>query len=107
MGGKSTLLRQVCLACVLAQVGGWVPAEDLELSPVDSVFVRMGARDRIMLGQSTFFVELAETSAALNRCGVCRRVFVVQLRGVDPAWCLWSGNLFTDYLAETVTGTLQ
>eukprot|EP00887_Chlorella_sp_A99_P007330 scaffold2.g7330.t1 len=67
MGGKSTLMRQVCLAALMAQVGACVPAESLELTPVDAVFVRMGARDRIMLGQSTFFVELSETSAALNR----------------------------------------
>mgnify|MGYP001810939492 CR=1 FL=1 len=48
-----------------------MPADSLELSPADAVFVRMGARDRIMLGQSTFFVELSETSAALHRCGGC------------------------------------
>ena len=49
--GKSTLLRQVCLAALLAQIGAWVPAESLELTPVDAVFVRMGARDAIMSGQ--------------------------------------------------------
>lgn len=67
MGGKSTLMRQVCLAAVAAQIGAWVPAESLELTPADAIFVRMGARDRIMLGQSTFFVELSETAAALHR----------------------------------------
>ncbi|KXZ50845.1 hypothetical protein GPECTOR_15g531 [Gonium pectorale] len=67
MGGKSTLLRQVCLATVLAQVGACVPAESLTLSPVDALFVRMGARDSIMTGQSTFFIELAETAAMLAR----------------------------------------
>ena len=67
MGGKSTLMRQVCLATVAAQIGAWIPAEELELSPVDAVFVRMGAKDHIMLGQSTFFVELSETAAALRR----------------------------------------
>ena len=65
MGGKSTLMRQVCLAAVAAQIGAWLPAEEVELTPADAVFVRMGARDRIMLGQSTFFVELSETAAAL------------------------------------------
>lgn len=50
-----------------AQVGAFVPADSLELTPVDAAFVRMGARDRIMLGQSTFLVELSETSAALHR----------------------------------------
>ena len=42
MGGKSTLLRQTCLAALLAHVGAWVPAESLRLSPVDALFVRMG-----------------------------------------------------------------
>ena len=44
MGGKSTLLRQVCLATVLAQIGAWVPAEALTMTAMDGVFVRMGAR---------------------------------------------------------------
>ncbi|KAK1294157.1 DNA mismatch repair protein MSH6 [Acorus calamus] len=52
MGGKSTLLRQVCLAVILAQLGADVPAESFELSPVDRIFVRMGARDHIMTCQS-------------------------------------------------------
>jgi len=66
MGGKSTLLRQVSLAAVMAQVGAWVPAESLTLSPIDAVYVRMGARDHILAGQSTFMVELSETSAMLR-----------------------------------------
>ena len=45
------MLRQVCLAALLAQAGAWVPAESLELTPVDAIFVRMGARDAIMSGQ--------------------------------------------------------
>ncbi|KAK9282095.1 hypothetical protein L1049_005007 [Liquidambar formosana] len=65
MGGKSTLLRQVCLAVILAQVGADVPAESFELSPVDQIFVRMGAKDHIMAGQSTFLTELSETASML------------------------------------------
>jgi hypothetical protein len=45
------LLLQVCLAALLAHVGAWVPAEEFELTPVDAIFVRMGARDAIMSGQ--------------------------------------------------------
>ncbi|WIA28905.1 hypothetical protein OEZ86_011429 [Tetradesmus obliquus] len=67
MGGKSTLLRQVCLAAVLAQVGAMVPARSLELTPMDGCYVRMGARDAILAGQSTFFIEMAETAAMLGR----------------------------------------
>ncbi|URE02376.1 DNA mismatch repair protein [Musa troglodytarum] len=66
MGGKSTLLRQVCLAVVLAQVGADVPSESFELSPVDRIFVRMGARDNIMSEQSTFLMELSETAGVLG-----------------------------------------
>lgn len=58
---------QVCLAALMAQVGAWVPAQSLTLTPVDAIFVRTGAKDDLMAGQSTFFVELAETAAALNR----------------------------------------
>lgn len=66
MGGKSTLLRQVCLAVILAQVGADVPAEIFEISPVDRIFVRMGAKDHIMAGQSTFLTELSETALMLS-----------------------------------------
>ncbi|OVA16806.1 DNA mismatch repair protein MutS [Macleaya cordata] len=66
MGGKSTLLRQVCIAVILAQLGADVPAEYFELSPVDRIFVRMGAKDHIMSGQSTFLTELSETALMLS-----------------------------------------
>ncbi|KGN45011.1 DNA mismatch repair protein MSH6 [Cucumis sativus] len=66
MGGKSTLLRQVCLSVILAQIGADVPAESFELAPVDRIFVRMGARDQIMSGQSTFLTELSETALMLS-----------------------------------------
>eukprot|EP00892_Ulva_mutabilis_P010533 jgi/Ulvmu1/7852/UM004_0083.1 len=64
-GGKSTLMRQVCLAMLLAQVGAWLPAEEAVMSPADAIFVRMGAKDHIMMGQSTFMVELSETASML------------------------------------------
>ncbi|CAI9105506.1 OLC1v1004437C1 [Oldenlandia corymbosa var. corymbosa] len=66
MGGKSTFLRQVCLAVILAQLGADVPAESFVMSPVDRIFVRMGARDHIMAGQSTFLTELSETASMLS-----------------------------------------
>lgn len=59
-------ILQVCTAALLAQVGAWLPAERVAMSPVDAVFVRMGAKDHIMMGQSTFLVELSETAAMLN-----------------------------------------
>jgi DNA mismatch repair protein MSH6 len=71
MGGKSTLLRQTCLIAILAQIGCFVPADQCILTPFDRIFTRLGASDRILQGQSTFFVELAETAAALR--GATRR----------------------------------
>ncbi|XP_036429508.1 DNA mismatch repair protein Msh6 [Colossoma macropomum] len=65
MGGKSTLMRQCGLVVILAQLGCYVPAESLQLTPVDRVFTRLGASDRIMSGESTFFVELSETASIL------------------------------------------
>ena len=61
MGGKSTLLRQTAIAVILAQIGCYVPAEHCELTPVDRIFTRIGASDRILEGKSTFFVEMEET----------------------------------------------
>lgn len=75
MGGKSTLLRQTCLIAILSQVGCFVPAEECALTPIDRIFTRLGATDRILLGQSTFFVELAETASALR--GATRRSLVI------------------------------
>ncbi|KAJ8359742.1 hypothetical protein SKAU_G00162670 [Synaphobranchus kaupii] len=66
MGGKSTLMRQCGLVVILAQLGCYVPAESLRLTPVDRVFTRLGASDRIMSGESTFYVELSETASILH-----------------------------------------
>jgi DNA mismatch repair protein MSH6 len=64
-GGKSSTLRTTAMCALLAQLGCYVPAERARLTPIDRVFTRMGASDRMLAGQSTFVVELAETSAIL------------------------------------------
>lgn len=66
MGGKSTLMRQVAVIAVMAQMGCYVPAEECTLNLVDRVFTRLGAHDNIIGGQSTFFVELSEASSILQ-----------------------------------------
>jgi DNA mismatch repair protein MutS len=66
MAGKSTILRQIGLGVVLAQVGCFVPASAATLGIVDRVFTRVGASDNLGLGQSTFMVEMSETSAILH-----------------------------------------
>lgn len=66
MGGKSTLLRQACLTAIMAQIGCYVPADECSLTAADRIFTRLGARDDIVAGQSTFMVELQETSNMLK-----------------------------------------
>eukprot|EP00232_Nephroselmis_pyriformis_P023616 CAMPEP_0182873260 /NCGR_PEP_ID=MMETSP0034_2-20130328/12220_1 /TAXON_ID=156128 /ORGANISM="Nephroselmis pyriformis, Strain CCMP717" /LENGTH=138 /DNA_ID=CAMNT_0025005895 /DNA_START=1 /DNA_END=413 /DNA_ORIENTATION=+ len=66
MGGKSTILRSTCVAVILAHMGCYVPAEEATLTPVDTVFTRLGASDRIMSGESTFLVECAEAASILR-----------------------------------------
>lgn len=66
MAGKSTILRQAGLAVIMAQAGSFVPAEAATLGVVDRVFTRVGASDNLGRGQSTFLVEMAETSAIVH-----------------------------------------
>ena len=66
MAGKSTILRQVGLIVILAQVGSFVPAGAATIGLCDRVFTRVGASDNLVRGQSTFMVEMAETSAILH-----------------------------------------
>lgn len=66
MGGKSTVLRQTCLAIIMAQMGSYVVADRCRLTPVDRIFTRIGAQDSILEGKSTFLTELEETSAILK-----------------------------------------
>jgi len=61
MGGKSTILRQACIASILAQIGCYVPAKVCKLSIVDRIFTRIGAFDRLIEGKSTFSIEMEET----------------------------------------------
>ena len=66
MAGKSTILRQIGLCVVLAQMGAFVPASDARIGLVDRLFTRVGASDNLTRGQSTFMVEMSETSAILH-----------------------------------------
>jgi DNA mismatch repair protein MutS len=66
MAGKSTLMRQVALVCILAQMGSFVPCKSARVGLVDRVLSRVGASDNLARGESTFMVEMRETAAILR-----------------------------------------
>ncbi|KAL0781712.1 hypothetical protein CaCOL14_003047 [Colletotrichum acutatum] len=66
MGGKSSFVRAVALLVLLAQIGSFVPADALSLTLTDAIHVRMGARDNLAAGESTFMVEVSETARILR-----------------------------------------
>ncbi len=66
MAGKSTVLRQVALTVLMAQMGSFVPAKNASLPIVDRIFTRVGALDNLSSGQSTFMVEMEETANIVN-----------------------------------------
>ncbi len=70
MAGKSTVLRQTALIVLMAQMGGFVPADEASIGVVDRIFTRVGAMDDLRRGQSTFMVEMNETANILNNATV-------------------------------------
>lgn len=103
MAGKSTLLRQVGLIQLLAQIGSFVPAAEARLPVCDRIFTRVGASDNLVRGQSTFMVEMNETAAILH--GATSRSLVLldeigrgtaTYDGVSIAWAV------TEHLHEAI-----
>jgi DNA mismatch repair protein MutS len=103
MAGKSTLLRQVALCVILAQMGSYVPARSARVGVVDRVLSRVGASDNLAQGESTFMVEMRETAEILR--GATRRSLVIldeigrgtsTFDGLAIAWAV------AEYLDEVV-----
>lgn len=69
MGGKSTVMRQTALICVLAWLGAPVPARAARIGPIDRIFTRIGAGDDLASGRSTFMIEMQETAEILRHAG--------------------------------------
>jgi DNA mismatch repair protein MutS len=95
MAGKSTILRQIGLCVVLAQMGAFVPAAEASIGVVDRLFTRVGASDNLAQGQSTFMVEMSETSAILHNSGARSLVLLDEIGrgtstydGVAIAWAV-------------------
>ncbi len=95
MSGKSALLRQTALICLMAQMGSFVPAQSASLGLVDKVFTRVGASDNISSGESTFMVEMNETSSILNNLSERSLILLDEIGrgtstydGISIAWAI-------------------
>jgi DNA mismatch repair protein MutS len=95
MAGKSTILRQIGLVVVLAQLGSFVPAAEATIGVIDRLFTRVGASDNLARGQSTFMVEMSETSAILHNATARSLVLLDEIGrgtstydGVAIAWAV-------------------
>ncbi len=101
MGGKSTFLRQNALIVLLAQAGGFVPAQSATIGLVDRLFSRVGASDNLARGRSTFMVEMVETAAILSQATA--RSFVI-LDEVGRGTSTYDGLALAWAVAEAVHG---
>jgi len=101
MGGKSTFLRQNALIVLLAQAGGFVPAQSATIGLVDRLFSRVGASDNLARGRSTFMVEMVETAAILSQA--TERSFVI-LDEVGRGTSTYDGLALAWAVVEAVHG---
>ncbi len=95
MAGKSAILRQTAIVCLLAQIGSFVPAKYAEIGVLDKIFTRVGATDNISAGESTFMVEMNEAANILNNISERSLILLDEIGrgtstydGVSIAWAI-------------------
>jgi len=103
MAGKSTVLRQIGLIVLMSQIGSFVPASGAKIGLADRIFTRVGASDNLVRGQSTFMVEMSETSSILHTATPRSLVLLDEIGrgtatydGVSIAWAV------TEHLHERI-----
>ena len=101
MSGKSAILRQTALIIIMAQIGSYVPAKEVNIGITDKIFTRVGASDNISQGESTFMVEMNEAAAILNNLTSKSLILLDEIGrgtstydGISIAWAI------TEYLHE-------
>lgn len=95
MAGKSAILRQTAIICLMAQIGSFVPAKHAEIGVLDKIFTRVGASDNISAGESTFMVEMNEAANILNNISERSLILLDEIGrgtstydGVSIAWAI-------------------
>lgn len=104
MSGKSTIMRQVAIICLLAQMGSMVPASYAEIGLVDRLFSRVGASDNLAQGQSTFMVEMMETARILRQA--TRRSLII-LDEIGRGTSTWDGMAIASSVVEDLAARCQ
>ena len=101
MSGKSALLRQTALIVLLAQIGSWVPAKSASIGYFDKIFTRVGATDNISRGESTFMVEMLETSMIMHNLSERSLVLMDEIgRGTSTYDGMSIARALVEYLHE-------
>ena len=101
MAGKSALLRQTALIVLLAQIGSFVPASSAHIGCFDKIFTRVGASDNISRGESTFMVEMLETSMILHNLSARSLVLLDEIgRGTSTYDGMSIARAIVEYIHE-------
>lgn len=103
MAGKSTYLKQVAIIVLMAQIGAFVPAKEATIGLVDRIFTRIGAREDLASGQSTFMVEMVETANILNNATVKSLIILDEIgRGTSTYDGLAIARAVTEYIHNKI-----